>query len=310
MPRTWASPTRSCRRSPARSTGRPVAWRSRSLPPAGRTRSRSCGRSATDRPSRSRGTTSGCRTAPGDRCAARRSEYVVPTGALTYSTRFRAASAPRVPRFTTSIGSAPARRAHAMKSSVPTRFGSIERQARSCRTGRSRARPDPVLPVVARHEVAARIPDQGDTEPANEAEHVAPPAVGVGGPMTGLVDPAVDRPSHVLDERPEQSPVDGADRRRRIDPGACVSHRRPPRRAHARPRSGPARARHRASGWSGSPSRAGARPWYRDESFAYDPDGGPGSQGRWRIHGLGLPDGVLRAVYADNARRLNFDRTR
>ncbi len=44
----------------------------------------------------------------------------------------------------------------------------------------------------------------------------------------------------------------------------------------------------------------------RDESFAYDPDGGPGSQGRWRIHGLGLPEDVLRAVYSDNARRLIF----
>jgi hypothetical protein len=48
----------------------------------------------------------------------------------------------------------------------------------------------------------------------------------------------------------------------------------------------------------------------RDESFAYDPEGGPGSQGRWQIHGLGLPDDVLRAVYADNARRLIFDRLR
>ncbi len=44
----------------------------------------------------------------------------------------------------------------------------------------------------------------------------------------------------------------------------------------------------------------------RDESFAYDPDGGPGSQGRWQVHGLGLPAEVLRAVYADNARRLIF----
>lgn len=44
----------------------------------------------------------------------------------------------------------------------------------------------------------------------------------------------------------------------------------------------------------------------RDESFPYDPDGGPGSQGRWQIHGLGLPGDVLRAVYANNARRLIF----
>jgi len=44
----------------------------------------------------------------------------------------------------------------------------------------------------------------------------------------------------------------------------------------------------------------------RDESFDYDPGGGDGSQGRWQIHGLGLPREVLRAVYADNARRLIF----
>jgi uncharacterized protein (DUF952 family) len=61
----------------------------------------------------------------------------------------------------------------------------------------------------------------------------------------------------------------------------------------------------------------------RDESFPYEPvdpeapaDGATtsrqaaaanqpvGSQGRWRIHGLGLPDEVLRLVYAANARRL------
>jgi predicted TIM-barrel fold metal-dependent hydrolase len=41
----------------------------------------------------------------------------------------------------------------------------------------------------------------------------------------------------------------------------------------------------------------------RDESFDYDVEGPP-SQGRWQIHGLGLPDDVLRQVYADNARRL------
>ena len=40
-----------------------------------------------------------------------------------------------------------------------------------------------------------------------------------------------------------------------------------------------------------------------DESFDYDAEGPP-SQGRWQIHGLGLPDDVLRLVYAGNARRL------
>ena len=46
-----------------------------------------------------------------------------------------------------------------------------------------------------------------------------------------------------------------------------------------------------------------------DESFPYDVDeDATPSQGRWAIHGLGLPDDVLRQVYRDNARRLiRFD---
>ena len=40
-----------------------------------------------------------------------------------------------------------------------------------------------------------------------------------------------------------------------------------------------------------------------DESFDYDPGPVP-PQGRWQIHGLGLPDDVLEQVYAGNARRL------
>ena len=40
-----------------------------------------------------------------------------------------------------------------------------------------------------------------------------------------------------------------------------------------------------------------------DESFDYSTDDVP-PQGRWQIHGLGLPDDVLRKVYAENARRL------
>ncbi len=40
-----------------------------------------------------------------------------------------------------------------------------------------------------------------------------------------------------------------------------------------------------------------------DESFDYDTEAVPG-QGRWQIHGLGLPDDVLRRVYRDNARRI------
>jgi predicted TIM-barrel fold metal-dependent hydrolase len=45
-----------------------------------------------------------------------------------------------------------------------------------------------------------------------------------------------------------------------------------------------------------------------DESFDYGTDPVPG-QGRWQIHGIGLPDDVLRKVYRDNARRvLRLDR--
>jgi predicted TIM-barrel fold metal-dependent hydrolase len=40
-----------------------------------------------------------------------------------------------------------------------------------------------------------------------------------------------------------------------------------------------------------------------DESFDYDTDDVPG-QGRWQIHGIGLPEDVLRKVYRDNARRI------
>jgi len=40
-----------------------------------------------------------------------------------------------------------------------------------------------------------------------------------------------------------------------------------------------------------------------DESFDYGVEAVPG-QGRWQIHGIGLPDDVLRKVYRDNARRI------
>lgn len=40
-----------------------------------------------------------------------------------------------------------------------------------------------------------------------------------------------------------------------------------------------------------------------DESFDYGTEAVP-SQGRWQIHGIGLPDDVLRMVYRDNARRI------
>jgi predicted TIM-barrel fold metal-dependent hydrolase len=40
-----------------------------------------------------------------------------------------------------------------------------------------------------------------------------------------------------------------------------------------------------------------------DESFDYGTEPVPG-QGRWQIHGIGLPDDVLRRIYRDNARRI------
>ncbi|MDX2004216.1 MAG: amidohydrolase family protein [Meiothermus sp.] len=45
-----------------------------------------------------------------------------------------------------------------------------------------------------------------------------------------------------------------------------------------------------------------------DEYFGYD-TAEPPSQGRWRIYGLGLPDEVLRKVYAENAQRVVFQRS-
>jgi predicted TIM-barrel fold metal-dependent hydrolase len=61
-------------------------------------------------------------------------------------------------------------------------------------------------------------------------------------------------------------------------------------------------------GSDGDPDLGEYRRWYRfletrDESFDYGGGEVP-FQGRWAIHGIGLPDEVLRKVYGDNARRL------
>ncbi len=40
-----------------------------------------------------------------------------------------------------------------------------------------------------------------------------------------------------------------------------------------------------------------------DEYFDYAPAPVP-PQGRWRIYGVGLPDGILKKVYHENAERL------
>jgi predicted TIM-barrel fold metal-dependent hydrolase len=57
-----------------------------------------------------------------------------------------------------------------------------------------------------------------------------------------------------------------------------------------------------------APDPAWYRVYYRfletlDESFDYDVEGPP-SQGRWQIHGLGLPADVLDKIYRSNALRL------
>src|SRR5690348_597718 len=73
----------------------------------------------------------------------RRSDHWVPEGWLQYSTRLRAASTPRVPRFTAIIGSLPTMRDQLVNSSTPTWFVSSERQARSSRVGRWSRGPTP-----------------------------------------------------------------------------------------------------------------------------------------------------------------------
>ena len=118
-------------------------------------------------------------------CARRRSDSVVPPGWLQYSTRLRAASPARVPRLTASIGSMPAARHQSMNSLVPNWLVSVDIQARSSRRGRSRDRPDAVLPIVAGDEVAARIAHDGRAQapargPARRWRKPLASAVGLG----------------------------------------------------------------------------------------------------------------------------------
>src|SRR6476659_7526755 len=70
-------------------------------------------------------------------CSRRRSDQLVPPGWLQYSTRLRAASPPRVPRLTASIGSTSAARHHSTNSLVPKVLGSVDIHARSSLAGRS-----------------------------------------------------------------------------------------------------------------------------------------------------------------------------
>ena len=100
-----------------------------------------------------------------------------------------------------------------MNSSVPTVFASMDRQAKSCRVGRPERGAHAVLPVIAGHEIAARVADHGHPELSNKIQDVMAPAICVGGRMPGLVDPAVDRPTHVFHERAEEPIVDPPDGR-------------------------------------------------------------------------------------------------
>jgi hypothetical protein len=72
-------------------------------------------------------------------------------------------------------------------------------------------RADAVLPPVAGDEVAAGVADGRDTELLDQGDHVPAEATRVGRGVTGFVDACVDAAPEVLDERPEQAPVDRAD---------------------------------------------------------------------------------------------------
>ena len=100
---------------------------------------------------------------------------------------------------------------------MPTSLVSRLCQARSRRPGRSRDRPDAVLPAVAGDEVAARVAHHRDAQLAGQREHVAAEAVLVGGRVAGLVDAGVDAAAHVLDERAEGAAGDRRDGEGRVE---------------------------------------------------------------------------------------------
>ena len=112
-----------------------------------------------------------------------------------------------------------------MKSSVPTWLVSMERQARSSLRGPVVLGPDPVLPAVVGDEVAAGIAHDRGPELADQLGDVAAEAVLVGGRVVGLVDAGVDAAAHVLDERPEEPPVERPHRERGVEPHGRLSHR-------------------------------------------------------------------------------------
>ena len=155
--------------------------------------------------------------------SARQSALRLPAGELQYSTRLRAASTPRVPRLTASIGSVPALRRPGDEL-VGADLVGLDRAPGEVEPRRPLlARADAVLPVVGGHEVAARVAHDGDAELARQLEHVAAEAVLVGGRVARLVDAAVDGAPHVLDERAEQPLVHLGHGEGRVEHDACAA---------------------------------------------------------------------------------------
>ena len=137
-----------------------------------RTPGRSCGRVATGRPSRSRGTTSGRRTVRGSRSRIRCSEQRVPRGDWRIRAGPRASRTPRVPRLTASIGSMPARvdQRDELVEAELVGLGRVPGEIES--TGTAVRGPTPSSQSVAGDEVAAGVADDRDAEFAHEVEHV------------------------------------------------------------------------------------------------------------------------------------------
>ena len=72
-------------------------------------------------------------------------------------------------------------------------------------------RPDPIFPVVAGNEVAARIADDRDPEIANETQDILPKSEFVRRWVAWLINSAIDRASEVFEECPKQPIIDVAD---------------------------------------------------------------------------------------------------
>jgi hypothetical protein len=85
-------------------------------------------------------------------------------------------------------------------------------------------RADTVLPVVARHEVAARVAHDGRCQLAHQREHVLSEASAVGRRMSRLEDAAVHAAAEVLDERAEQTRIGCADDLIAVQAGSDVAH--------------------------------------------------------------------------------------